>query len=435
MPFKDFFHQLSKKDIRIIIGIAILCFLSFIVIIKFIDRPVKYACEFILREDRANALNQVDRVLAVEVGLAEMKPMTKRISTTGNLKANNFIYFKSDMPGGQGKIKKIHFEQGASVKKGDILLEFESADLKARLERAKSELKLRELEFDRIKKLFDQKIESPKKHDEAEAQLSSARAQVHEAEANLEKAIMIAPFEGVVGLISFSEGAIVQNNQELFRLVDETPMKVEFSIPERYIHDIGVGQAIEVKVDVFKGQTFKGIIEAVDSAINTETHSLSVRGSIPNDNLQLRQGLFCNLEVITGEQGDVLQVDETAIHLSQDREVVFVVEKGRAIMVPILTGYREGGKVEIRSGLRSGQIVITAGQVKFGGEKVKITNLTEDTLMLKNDTVNPDAVKDKVAEDTTAKANESESAKASLESTPADVSITEPNKSIEENKK
>ena len=383
MNIKKIVNKLNDQGYMRIFVIAVLVFIALLAFTLFMERPVKSVCEFILKEDRAQALNQADRVLAVEVGIVEMKPMTKRISTTGNLKANNFVFFKSDVPGGAAKIKKIHFEQGSVVKKGDILLEFESSEYDARLKKSKAELKLRELEFERVKKLFDQKIESQKKFDEADAQLGISKAQVLEAEANLEKTRIVAPFDGTVGIIDFSEGAIVQNNQELFRFVDETPMKVEFSVPERHVHDVGVGQAIEVKVDVFKDKIFKGTIEAVDSAINTETHSLGIRGSIPNEDALLRQGLFCNLEVITGEQGDVLQVDETVLHLSQDREVVFVVDKGRAIMIPVLTGYRENGKVEIKSGLRVGQIVVTAGQVKFGGEKVKITNMFEDILSVK----------------------------------------------------
>lgn len=378
-----FVKQLSKKNIIYIsVGVFLGVILIYLVT-AFMKRPVVVLCQYILTDETNKALAQADRVLPVEVGVAEMKPMTKRISTTGNLKANNFIHFKSEMPGGQGRIKKIHFEQGASVKKGDVLLEFENADYSARLERANAELKMRELEFERVKKLFDQKIESQKKFDEADAQLGIAKAQLQEAKATLDKTILIAPFDGTVGTIDYSEGATVQNNQDLFKLVDETPMRVEFAIPERYIHDVGVGQILEVSVDAFKDRIFKGVVDAVDAAVNTETHSLGVRGSIPNEDSVLKQGLFVKLDIVTGEQGDVLQVDETAIHLSQDREVVFVVEKGRAMAVPVLTGYRESGKVEIRSGLRSGMLVVTAGQVKFGGEKVKITNLSDEILSLK----------------------------------------------------
>ncbi|CAO5682928.1 MAG: Multidrug resistance protein MdtA [Holosporales bacterium] len=376
--FRKLFEYLKSQGVLLLAVGGIAGFVIFFVVVRLMERPVKHVCEYILKNEREQLLNREDRILPVEVCIAEVKPMTKRIETSGTLRANNSIIVKSEMPGGQAKIKKIHFEQGCEVKKGDLLLEFEDADYKARVATARGELEMRELDFKRIEQLHGQNFESKKKYDEAKAGLSMAKGKVEEAEATLEKTKIIAAFDGIAGIIEYSEGATVRNDQELFKLVDETPMKVEFSVPERSVHDVGVGQSLEIKVDALKDRTFKGVVQAVDSAINPDTHSLSIVGAVPNESRSLKQGLFCNVSIVTGEQGDVLQVDETAIQLIQDKEYVFVVDKGRAIPVPVIRGYSENGKVEIKSGLRPGMIVVTAGQVRGGGEKVKITNIPDD---------------------------------------------------------
>lgn len=364
--------EIGKVRIYIVIGVLV-SLLALLFVFKLLDRPTKALCQYILSDDKEAAGAASERVVAVEAFPAEISPMSKRITTVGRLRANNSVVIKSEMPGGQGRIKKISFEQGTTVEKDDPLIEFEDTDLKARLSRAKAELQVKELDFNRVEQLLKQKIESQKKYDEAKGAMGMAQAQVEEADANLLKAQILAPFTGTAGIIEFSEGATVQNNQDLLKIVDESSMKVEFKVPERHVHDIGVGQIIELRVDAFKERLFKGAVEAVDSAIDTDTHSLSVRGSIPNKDAELKQGLFVNLDVITGEKGDVLQIEETAMHVKNDQEFVYIVEKGKAVQRGVLTGHRENGKIEIRSGLQRGQLVVTAGNVQ-SGMKVKITN-------------------------------------------------------------
>lgn len=380
MDIKAIFKRLQEQGVLVMTASVLAVFLVLMIILKLLERPTKSFCEYLLREERS-LTSREDRIVPVEVCIAEMKPMVKRISTTGNLRANESVGLRCELP--NAKIKALHFEQGSKVEKGALLIEFEDDDYKAKVSRAKAQLELREMEFKRISQLFEQKVESQKKYDEAKAGLSAATAELEEAEANLKKTKIYAPFQGTAGLVDYSVGATVPSNQDLFKLVDETPMKVIFSIPETYVHDVGMGQTIEVKVDAFDKKTFSGAIEAVDSAITKETHSLNVRGSILNSEGLLREGLFCHIDVVTGEQGDVLQIDETAIRLYQDKEIVLYVEKGRVRPAQVITGYRENGKVQIKAGLMPGMIVVTAGQAYGQNEKVKITNLTEEALQTK----------------------------------------------------
>jgi membrane fusion protein (multidrug efflux system) len=198
------------------------------------------------------------------------------------------------------------------------------------------------------------------------------------AKARFEKTAILAPFTGNIGLINVSVGAYVQAGQELVTIVDSTPMKVEFKIPEKHVHDVGVGQTIEVRIDAFKDRVFTGVVEAVDSKVESESHSISIRGSIPNDSGILKAGLFANISLIIGEQGETIMIDESAVDREGEIEFVWVVEKGKAGRRRIMTGTRENGKIEVIGGLQPGQIVVTVGQIKLGdGVRVKITNMED----------------------------------------------------------
>ena len=147
------------------------------------------------------------------------------------------------------------------------------------------------------------------------------------------------------------------------------------------MHDIGVGQVVEVKVSAFKDQVFTGMIEAVDAKVEQESHSVQVKGVIPNPDNLLRDGLFANVSLIVGEKGNTMTVDESSIERIGEIEFVWVVERGRAEKRRVLTGSRENGQVEIVAGLQPGQIVVTSGQIKLSdGAKVKISNMPDPSV-------------------------------------------------------
>jgi membrane fusion protein (multidrug efflux system) len=181
--------------------------------------------------------------------------------------------------------------------------------------------------------------------------------------------------------MNISAGAFVQGSTDLVTVVDNKSVKVTFKVPEKNVHDIGVGQVVEVKVSAFKDQVFTGMIEAVDAKVEQESHSVQVKGVIPNPDNLLRDGLFANVSLIVGEKGNTMTVDESSIERIGEIEFVWVVERGRAEKRRVLTGSRENGQVEIVAGLQPGQIVVTSGQIKLSdGAKVKISNMPDPSV-------------------------------------------------------
>ena len=164
--------------------------------------------------------------------------------------------------------------------------------------------------------------------------------------------------------MDISVGAYVQMGQDLVNIVDSTPIKVNFKVPEKNVHDIGVGQIIEIRIDAFKDQVFRGTVEAVDAQIESESHSISLRGSIPNDDLLLRPGLFANISLIIGEKGVPSKLMSQLL-IVKAKLNFYGLLKRQSNASSFLTGIRENGRIEIIAGIRAGQIVVTAGQLKL----------------------------------------------------------------------
>lgn len=402
---KRFLSNNRNATLMMALGIIIGALIVWL-IFKSMQPMVRSFCTYILESDEA-VTNKQGRVISVEDEIVKTGTMTKRISTVGKIRANAAVMIRSET---HGRIKEISFTEGSTVKKDQPIIFFEDADAQAEVKQAEAEVSLRKADFDRINKLYLQKIGSTKDHDKARIELAVAEARLEAAKAKLDKTVIKAPFEGTIGLIDVSVGAYVQAGQDLVNLVDATPIKVDFKIPEKHVHDVGVGQTIEVRIDAFKDQVFRGAVEAVDSQVESESHSLAIRGSIPNDDLLLRPGLFANISLIIGEQGDVIQVDEAAVDREGEIEFVWMVEKGKAMRRRVLTGIRENGKIEIIAGVRPGQVIVTAGQLKLSdGVKVKLTNLEteeEKKAIAKEEAKKPED-EDKKLEEQTVKKDES----------------------------
>ncbi len=365
---------LSPSQIVTAVLIAIIGFLGIWFIGLRVGKPVmRSICIAAMSTDRK--VDREQRLRVVEAQTVNLGTVSKRINTVGQMRANAVVQIKSEIA---GRISEILFTEGGLVKKGDLIIRFEDAEYRAAVQIAEGEFENAKANLERITKLYDQKVESNKKLDEAVAQLKIAEGKLLQAKATLEKANIKAPFDGTIGIINISSGAFVQGATELVTIVDNKAVKVTFKVPEKNIHDIGVGQVVEVKVSAFKNQVFTGTVEAVDAKVETESHSVQVKGIIPNPDNLLREGLFANVSLVIGEKGDTMTVDEACVERMGEVEFVWIIERGRADRRRVLTGSRENGQVEIVAGLQPGQIVVTSGQLKLSdGAKVKISNMPD----------------------------------------------------------
>ncbi len=170
-------------------------------------------------------------------------------------------------------------------------------------------------------------------------------------------------------------GGFVQSGTELVTIVQTNPMKIDFKVPEKSVHDVGVGQTAEIRIDAFDDRVFTAMVEAVDSKVDPDSHSLALRASIENENNELFAGLFANVSLIIGERGNTAMVDESAIQREGTIEFVWIIEKGKARQKRVKTGVREKNMVEIVDGIGLGELVVMTHQTHLrNGVRVKVVN-------------------------------------------------------------
>lgn len=191
----------------------------------------------------------------------------------------------------------------------------------------------------------------------------------------LDKAIIRAPFDGLVGLRQVSAGAYVTPGQDIARLTALDPMKVDFRVAETMLADIRVDQPLEVQVDAYPEQRFKGSVYAIDPVVDEAGRSVLIRARIGNPDQLLRPGLFARVHLVVERAEQAVTVPEEALMPSGNAVMVFKVVDGKVEPAPVRTGLRQGGRVQIEEGLAPGDMVITAGHLKVRpGAPVTIVN-------------------------------------------------------------
>jgi membrane fusion protein (multidrug efflux system) len=339
---------------------------------------MKGVCRLVLQTEE-DFPNLMGRVIGIEAKRAWLGTTQREVKAIGVLKSNAEVVIRTELP--TGKISEILFTEGTEVTKGQVLIKFEDSYYLSEKSKYEAEYIMRKGEFERAKKLYSQKAGTQKTYDEALAGVTSAKAQLDSAAFQLSKTVIKAPFTGTIGILkgSVTPGNIVQQNTELVNIVDNSVVKIDFTVPVKYIEDIAVGQVVEISVDAFKGRTFSGTVEAIDSEVDMRNHSILVRAVIQNRSSALRHGMFANVKLVTGEKSEVVLIDEDALDREGSIEFVWVIdEKGRAYRKRVLTGAKDESGVEVLAGLKEGEIVVITGQLKLtDGSITKILNKKE----------------------------------------------------------
>ncbi|MGH6933210.1 MAG: efflux RND transporter periplasmic adaptor subunit, partial [Dongiaceae bacterium] len=188
-----------------------------------------------------------------------------------------------------------------------------------------------------------------------------------------------APFDGVLGLRSVSIGQYLDPGDPIIKVEDIDPLKVDFRIPEIYFTKVRVGQRIDVTIDALPGEIMTGAVYAIDPLIDVEGRSIVIRASVPNGDGRLRPGLFARVALVYDTiKGAILVPEESIIPVS-DEAFVFRVIDGKAARTKVVLGERSRGHVQVAAGLASGDMVVTAGQLKIqDGTPVSVQSPGQD---------------------------------------------------------
>lgn len=319
----------------------------------------------------ADALAQESKpAVRVEAQVIEPTPLVESVSAIGTLNSNESVVVRPEI---DGRIVEIAFDEGEPVAGGDVLVKLDSEVYRTQLAEAQARLELSGRTYERAKALFDKGHGSAQTLDEAQAQRRADQAAVSVASAWVNKTTIRAPFDGILGLRHVSIGDYIRAGEDIVNLENIDPLKVDFSLPERYLRMVSEGSQVDVELDAFPGERYSGTVYAINPKIDPGGRSVALRATLDNSDGRLRPGLFARVKLIVDERQSALIVPEEAIVPRGDQRYVFVVEDGVARMTAVALGLRQTGRVEVVDGLSPGDVVVTAGHAKIrDGSEVEV---------------------------------------------------------------
>lgn len=294
------------------------------------------------------------KVSAVRVAAA---PFVETLNATGTLIAEEGVELQAET---SGKVVAINFREGAKVRKGELLVKLNDAELRATLTRARHQLALAETRERRLGPLIKQGLVRQEDYDIAAAEVNVQKAEIELTEAQIAETEIRAPFDGVAGLRYVSEGAYVSAATRVATLQRLDKLKIDFSVPEKYATRIRVGAPVRFSVAGAK-ERFEGRIYAYDPRIDAGTRSLLIRAQTDNADRRLLPGAFANVELVLDSIDDALLVPAAAVIPGLNEKTVYVFNDGKAERRAVETGTRTESTVQILAGLAPGDIVITSG--------------------------------------------------------------------------
>jgi membrane fusion protein (multidrug efflux system) len=303
-----------------------------------------------------------------------------------------------------GTVINYFFDSGQEVKQGEKLVQLDISVEKADLVSAKATLHEADLDRERQANLVTKGAVSQAVLDTSTAKRDSAAAAMARIEAIIAQKTITAPFTGKLGLRRVEKGQYVSPGQALVWLQALDPIWVDFPVAESEVAKFKIGSKIELTVDTYPGEVFKGEVEALDARLSQDARTLMVRGTLPNPDRRLLPGMFANTAVLAGEPRELVTVPRTALTYSLYGDSVWVVKEGAseedaqptasaegagaaiaadAPEAPTLTaerrfvrvGQTEEGRIAILEGIKTGEQVITSGQLKLQpGAAIKVDN-------------------------------------------------------------
>lgn len=285
-----------------------------------------------------------------------------QVEALGTGRANEAVAITANV---SGKVDAVHFEDDQSVDAGQLLVQLDARLQRARLQEARVNLQEDERLLRYYSKLESTQAVSRTLLDEQQAKVDASRARLAAAEAELEDFAIRAPFAGMLGTRQVSPGSLVAPGTVVTTLDDIEPLRLDFTVPERWLSQLRAGQVVEATSVAWPGRKFAGVVQSIGSRVDPVTRSARVRAELENRERLLRPGMLLTLTLFT-EARKAVTVPEMAILKQAEQNFVYVVDDGNlATRRPVQLGRRRQGRVEILDGLATGEQVVTEGTQKM----------------------------------------------------------------------
>jgi membrane fusion protein (multidrug efflux system) len=300
---------------------------------------------------------QSRQVLNVSGFLIEPRQLSDLYKSTGTLKPDEQVELAFET---SGKIVGINFTEGTRVKKGDLLAKINDKPLQAQLEKLTAQKKLIEQKEFRQRSLLDKDAISQESYDQIVTELQTVEADMNLIKARISETELRAPFNGIIGLRYVSEGSYTNPSTKIARLVKISPIKLEFSISEKYAGQVQIGYPVSFTVEG-TSKTFEASVYAIDPQIDEDTRTIVIRALYPNRNEELKSGRSASITLLLSKIDNTIAIPSEALIPEMAGEMVYIFRSGKASVVRVQTGLRTESLIQIVDGLKFGDTLLTSG--------------------------------------------------------------------------
>lgn len=342
---------MSKPRVRIfgVIAIVVVALGAIFIPQYFIDTPDDEAPVAVVGQKRPP--------LPVYIYVAEPSFLVDGIPTSGSLMPNEEVDISSEI---SGKVTHIYFSEGTQVAKGEILVKVNDEDLQAQLKRAKFQESLLAERLERQRILLQREAISREAFDQLQTDYNMLQADIELLNVRIDKTEIKAPFAGVIGFRYISEGSYVQPSTPITSLIDKSVLKVEFSIPEKYVNRSLLNSTITFSTENSTDQ-YTARIYAIESQLDSKTRTMTLRALYNNAGMILSPGMSARVTVASDTKNDAIMIPSEAIIPALDGKSVWLMRGGKAVQTQIETGIRTASTVEVTEGVALGDTLITTG--------------------------------------------------------------------------
>lgn len=309
----------------------------------------------------------------VEALVVRPSKLLNEISVTGSLLPFDEVELKNEVA---GRIVLLNLPEGKAVSKGAVLVKLFDDDLQAGLKKLQAQLALQEQIYKRQSELIKVNGISQNEYEQSLLQVTTLQAEIEVQKAQLRKTVILAPFDGVIGLRNVSMGAVV-NTSTTLATVRSNRLKLDFFVPEKYGDAIKAGMNVEFSL--YSGRNdYRATVLATERGIDDATRNLKVRAVINQTGSGLIPGAFANVKLRLGENSKALMIPTEAIIPKEREKQVILAKNGKAHFVTVKTGIRKESLVEITEGIQVGDTLVTSGLLFLKeGAPIQYSNVTD----------------------------------------------------------
>ncbi|MEN2880353.1 efflux RND transporter periplasmic adaptor subunit [Mannheimia haemolytica] len=346
-------------------------------------------------EAAANMPEAVSEVTAMQVTTQEWTPT---ISSVGYIRPNQGAMLSAET---SGVVSRVLVTSGQRVKKGDLLVEFDSSVEIANLRASEAQLPNAKANLERYRNLIASNSASKAEFDNAQSTYNQLLANIEALRATIKRRQIYAPFSGLAGIVNVNVGQYITMGTEIVRVEDQSSMKVRFTLPQTNLEQISIGQKVTAVIDALPAQTFPAKIVAIDPAVDRLTGLINVEAVIEEGQEKLLSGMFARLNVALPTETGQIVVPQISIAYTMYGETVYVLQPlsdedkemvnkmavqnpsldvnkmYRAKQMEVKTADRKGNYSQLSKGVKAGDLIVTGGLQRLSNNALVKVSDTE----------------------------------------------------------